>query len=327
MIREAAFLRENSRKWQRMESLLNASGKQNPDELAELYLEINSDLSFARTFYPDSKTALYLNGLAGQLHQRIYRNKKEESNRIVTFWRDELPEIFRQSRRELLYSFIIFVIAVSVGVLSTAHDEGYARYILGDHYINMTESNIESGDPMAVYKDMNQIDMFLGITFNNIRVSFMAFAMGIFFSLGTVYILITNGIMLGTFQYFFYQRELLTESALAIWVHGTLEISAIVIAGAAGMVMGNSLIFPGTFTRMQSLIRGARRGLKIVIGMLPIFVAAGFLESFVTRLTDMPLLLNLAIILGSLGFILWYVIMYPIMHGGASSDGPDDATS
>jgi len=294
-----------------METLLASNGKNNPDELAELYLEINADLSYSRTFYPDSRTTVYLNGLAAQLHRHIYRNKKEESNRIVQFWREELPLIFYQSRREFIYSFIIFAAAICIGALSTANDSSYARYILGDRYINMTISNIEKGDPMAVYKDMQQVDMFLGITFNNIRVSFIAFAMGVFCSIGTVYVLISNGIMLGTFQYFFYQRELLVESALAIWVHGTLEISAIVIAGAAGLAMGNSILFPGTYSRMQSFMQGARRGLKMIVGMIPIFFAAGLLESFVTRHTDMPLLLNLSIIIGSLVFFIWYVIIYP----------------
>src|SRR5690606_15344093 len=102
------------------------------------------------------------------------------------------------------------------------------------------------------------------------------------------YFLFYNGVMLGSFQYFFHQRGLLMESALTIWIHGTLEITAIVIAGGAGIVMGNSILFPGTYSRTESLMRGARRGVKIVLGMIPIFLVAAFLESFVTRLTDMP---------------------------------------
>src|SRR3546814_12188447 len=102
--------------------------------------------------------------------------------------------------------------------------------------------------------------------------------------------------MLGAFQFFFYQKGLLLTSVLSIWIHGTLEISAIIIAGSAGLVMGNSLLFPGTWSRLESFRRGARRGLKIVIGLVPVFITAALLEGFVTRPTDMPLWLSVSII-------------------------------
>ncbi|GAB3818017.1 hypothetical protein GCM10028895_14750 [Pontibacter rugosus] len=121
--------------------------------------------------------------------------------------------------------------------------------------------------------------------------------------------------MLGAFQYFFYKQGLLLTSVLTIWIHGTLEISAIVIAGCAGLVMGNSLLFPKTHTRLHAFRQGARQGLKIVIGLVPIFITAGFLEGFVTRHTQMPLALSLFIILLSAAFILYYFILYPrLLH-------------
>jgi uncharacterized membrane protein SpoIIM required for sporulation len=118
--------------------------------------------------------------------------------------------------------------------------------------------------------------------------------------------------MLGAFQYFFYTKGLLFESVLVIWIHGTLEISAIIIAGCAGLTLGNSFLFPGTYSRTASFVRGAKQGVKIAVGLVPIFIAAGFLESFVTRYTQMPMWLSLTIIVGSLTFIIWYFIIYPI---------------
>ena len=311
-MQEVVFLKQNAEKWQQLETLLDRERRVDPDRLAALFIEITDDLSFSRTFFPASKTTAYLNGLAGRVHQAIYRNRKEDRSRFLRFWTHELPTLFYHSQRQLLYSFIFFAMAVLIGCLSTAQDDLYVRLILGDRYVNMTEANIAKGDPMAVYKSMHQVDMFLGITFNNIRVSFIAFALGLLLSAGTVYILFINGVMLGTFQYFFYQKGLLLSSMLTIWIHGTLEISAIIIAGSAGLVMGNSILFPGTYTRTQSLMRGARQGMKIVVGLVPIFITAGFLEAFVTRYTGMPALLSLAIIFASLGFIIWYFIIYPI---------------
>ena len=114
------------------------------------------------------------------------------------------------------------------------------------------------------------------------------------------------------FQYFFYAKGLLLQSVLVIWIHGTLEISAIIIAGCAGLVMGNSILFPGTYSRGTSFINGAKQGVKIVIGLVPVFIVAGILESFVTRYSQMPLWLSLSIIGSSLLFIIGYFIVYPI---------------
>lgn len=93
----------------------------------------------------------------------------------------------------------------------------------------MTLDNIANGEPMAVYNGSSEVPMFLGITLNNVMVSFNCFAMGLLTSFGTGYMLLSNGIMVGAFQTFFYQHDLLWESSLAIWLHGTLEIWAIIV--------------------------------------------------------------------------------------------------
>lgn len=312
-MKEITFLNQNAEKWQQFESLISTKGSSDPDLMADLFIQITDDLSYSKTNYPKSKTTQYLNAVAAKVHQEIYKNKKEKSNRILTFWKYELPFIFKNSHKQLLYSFLIFFISMLIGVVSAANDDTFVRLILGDTYVNMTLENIDKGDPLAVYKSMNQIDMFLGITINNIKVAFVCFAAGMLFSFGTGMLLFFNGVMLGSFQYFFYSKGLLLPSVLVIWIHGTLEISAIVIAGCAGLVLGNSILFPGTYSRGASFIRGAKQGVKIVVGLVPVFIAAGFLESFVTRYSQMPMWLSLTIIGGSLIFIIWYFIIYPIV--------------
>jgi uncharacterized membrane protein SpoIIM required for sporulation len=118
--------------------------------------------------------------------------------------------------------------------------------------------------------------------------------------------------MLGAFQYFFYQKGLLLTSFLTIWIHGTLEISAIIIAGAGGLVMGNSILFPGTYPRLTSFKNGAKKGIKVIVGLIPVFIVAGFLESFITRLTEMHWIIKVLIISSSAAFIIYYFIIYPI---------------
>ncbi len=310
-MREVAFLKKNAERWKEIESFIVAGKKASPDKLADLFIGLTDDLSYSRTFYAGSKTTQYLNSLTIKVHQSIYKSKKERKERFILFWKYEAPTIFFKHRKEILISFIIFFLAMLIGVVSSAGDSGFVRLIMGESYVNMTLENIDKGDPMAVYKQMNGIDMFLGITFNNIRVSFIAFMFGLLISFGTAWILISNGIMLGAFQYFFHIHGLLIESVLVIWIHGTLEISAIIIAGAAGLTLGNSILFPGTYSRRHSFMIGAKEGLKMIVSLIPIFITAGFLESFVTRHTGMPVVVSLSIILGSLFFVVWYFVVYP----------------
>jgi len=311
-MREAAFAKQNKDKWLKFENVLRNNIQVSPDELSSLYVEITDHLSYAQTFYPGSNTLRYLNGLSVLAHQKIYKNKRESRSRFITFYTQEFPLFFSKYHRQLLISFLTFALFALVGAFSAATDGNFVRLILGDGYVNMTLENIEKGDPMAVYKQIGEMNMFLGITINNIRVALLAFSFGVFFSLGTLFILMRNAIMIGSFQYFFYDQGMLWESARTIWIHGTIEISVIIVAGAAGLVFGNGILFPGTYSRMQSFVRGAKDGLKILISTIPFFIIAGFLEGFVTRHTEMPDWLAILIIGGSLFLILYYYVINPI---------------
>lgn len=310
-MRERTFQKLNEERWKKFESYLDGRERTNPDLLANLFIQLTDDLSYARTFYPESKTVNYLNGLALKVHQKIYRNKKEKSNRFIQFWKYEVPFAAYECRKQILYSFLIFSIAALIGILSLSRDESFARLILGDGYVNMTLENIKNGDPMGVYKQSPSEFMFLYIAYNNIYVMTKTFIMGILLSFGTAFALFQNGMMLGVFQFFFYQKGMFLESAASIWIHGALEISAIIIAGGAGLAMGNSILFPGTYSRLYSLRQGAMRGLKLMMGLIPIIITAAILESYVTRHTEMPAWLSLFIILSSFAFIGWYFIIYP----------------
>lgn len=312
-MREASFVRQNKEKWIGFENALENNVEINPDDLASYYIQLTNDLSYAQTYFPESKTLLYLNSLASQAHQKIYITKKESKNKIISFWRDEFPLFFYKYHKTLLYAFLIFMSAVLIGAVSTLNDDSFVRLILGDSYVNMTIENIEKGEPMAVYKGGSNIGSFLGITINNIRVAIIAFALGVFFSVGTVYVLFSNGIMLGAFITFFYNYGIL-EKTSTIWLHGTIEISVIVIAGCAGLVMGNSFLFPKTYSRRVAFMKGAKDGLKIVVSTIPFFIIAGFIEGFITRYGEaIPSFLAYGIIFMSLFVIVYYYIVYPIV--------------
>ncbi|MGA9649357.1 stage II sporulation protein M [Pedobacter sp.] len=307
-MREALFVKQNTEKWKRFNELQEA----NPDELADRFVEITNDLAYSKTFYPNSKTTAYLNGLASKLHRSVYKNKKEKSNRFVHFWRTELPLLFLEHKKQVIYALAFFLVSCAIGAISAKYDDTFIRLILGDGYVNMTNDNISKGDPFGVYKQENPVLMFVQIGANNIFVAIYTFVLGIIFSFGSIVSLFRNGVMLGSFQYFFFSKGLGLQSVLVIWIHGTLEISAIVLAGAAGLVLGNSMLFPKTYTRKASILKGAKDGLKIVLGLVPIFIIAAFFESFITRHTEMPMWLSGFILLASAAFIIWYVFIYPI---------------
>ena len=310
-MKEVTFIRQNIEKWRSAELVVDAVGETEATQLADTYIDVISDLAFAQTHYPESKITRYLNNLASALHNEIYRSQRYRWSRLVTFWTDEVPRTMWEARRELLTSFIIFLASALVGMLSQLFDPEFCRIILGDNYVDMTLQNIANGEPMAVYNGDPESDMFSMITLNNVKVSFVTFVLGVFTSIGTGFVLFQNGVMLGSFQTFFAQHGLLWQSALAVWLHGTLEISAIIVAGAAGIAMGNGWLFPGTYPRLVSFRRGARRGLRIVVGAVPLFVVAGFIEGFFTRHTEWPDLLRLSIILCSLAFVIYYYIVLP----------------
>lgn len=310
-MKEATFIRHNLEKWERSETMVRDAATVEPDELAAVYVDITTDLSYAQTHYPKSSIVGYLNGLSSALHNEIYRNKREPLSRFVTFWTREVPQTMYQARGVLLASFIIFVVAALIGAISQQVDPTFCRLIMGDHYMDMTEANIAAGNPMGVYGSEPGRNMFGSITYNNIYVSFVVFVMGIFTSLGTGWMLFQNGIMIGCFDAFFAQKGMLSLCLVTTMLHGTLELSAIVIAGAAGIMMGNGWLFPGSYPRLVSFRRAARRGLKIVVATVPLFIVAGFIESFITRQTHMPLALKLTIIALSAAFVIGYYVVLP----------------
>ncbi len=311
-MREAAFIKQNKQKWLDFEQQIFASKVNNPDELSSLYIHLMNDLSYAQTYYPKSKTILYLNNLAAKSFQKIYKNKKEDKNELVQFFATDVPLILYNYRRYLAYAFVFFIVFVSIGTISAANDHTFVRLILGDHYVNMTLENIEKGDPMAVYKSGSGWGSHIGITINNLRVGLLAYVYGIFGGVGTVYILFKNSIMIGAFQYFFYEQGVLAESLRGIWIHGAMEIFAIVIEAMAGLILGASILFPNTLSRYNSLKQGVKNSIKIVISTFPFTIAAGFLEGYVTRYSNtMPHWLSIGIILTTLSIITFYYIIYP----------------
>ena len=307
-MREALFIKKNKERWEKMVHLPS----DNIDEMAGEFTQLVDDLGYSKTFYPTSKTTTFLNTESSKRYLSIYKNRREEQNRFVHFFKTELPLTIAKHHKILLVCFAIFMLFFVVGFYSTIKDESIVRDILGDDYVRMTEKNIADGNPFGVYQKDNPFLMWLGIMINNISVSFRYFMEGLLFPFFTIPELVRDGMMVGAFDAFFYAKGLGNMFILTVMLHGTLELSSIVIAATAGVVLGKSWLFPGTLTRLAAFKQGAKDGVKIIIGIVPVLMIAAFFEGFVTRHYKMPIWISITILVVSATFIIGYFVIYPL---------------
>ena len=308
-MREVAFIKQNKEKWLGIEHVISGKLKKNPDELSSLYINLVNDLSFAKTYYPKSKTTVYLNHLSTLIFQKIYKTKRVEENRFLYFFKTEVPLLVYQYRKYLFFAFSLFAIFILIGVVSSHYDKDFVAMILGEDYVNMTIENIKKGNPIGVYESGSNWGSTLYIIQNNITVGLKLYIYGLFAGIGTVLFAMFNSIMVGSFQYFFVTQGVLGQSARGIWVHGVFEIFSMVIETMAGLVLGASILFPKTFSRLNSFKVGFKDSFKIFLSTVPFTIVAGILEGYVTRYAlKMNLGINLFIIFGTLFIISYYYI-------------------
>ena len=311
-MREVYFIKQNKEKWLGIEQVIDGKIKKNPDDLSSLYINLINDLSFAQTYYPKSNTTIYLNHLSSQIFQKIYKTKRVEENRLVYFFKTEVPLLVYQYRRYLLYAFLFFILFTLIGVISAAYDKEFVNIILGESYVNETIENIKKNNAVGVYQSGTTWGTTIGIIFNNIQVGAKLYIYGIAGGVGTIFALLSNSVMLGSFQYFFYDYGALKDSARGIWLHGVFEIFAMIVEAMCGLILGTSILFPRTFSRFNSFKKGFKDSFKIFLSTVPFTICAGIIEGYVTRhALKMPIILNLIIILGSLTVIGFYYFVYP----------------
>lgn len=308
-MKESDFISQNSDQWKKIENRLSGK-KRSTKGLSKDFVKVVDDLSYAQTFYKRRFVKVYLNGLGVQLYKGIFSKHKKKTGKFKSFWTEELPLLIYSARKEMGLAVAVFILAMIIGVVSTHMEPRFAASILGEGYVNLTEENIAKGDPMGIYKDSNAMEMFFRIFANNLRVAVFTFALGALAGLGSAGILLSNGVMVGTFQYFFAKKGLFWISFLTIWQHGSIEIPAIVFAGGTGFVLARSMLFPGTFSRALSIRLGFRKAMRLMLGISPAILLAAIIESFYTRFDDLPMALRATtVFLGFFVFFLYYVYL------------------
>lgn len=307
-MKEKDFIKQNQEKWKNFEA---KSTNPKPDTLAENFSQITSDLSYSRTYYPHRSIKLYLNEKASNFFIDIYKSRNTSIKSFFNFWKYEIPCISYMHRFELYIALAVFVFGFMIGIFSFYKDPDFVSYILGPDYIAMTEENIKKGDPMGVYKQGDRFEMFWQIAMNNLKVSFVVFMFGLLWGIGSLIDILWESIRLACFLFFFITRDIGFNSLTSIFMHGAIEISSLIITGGAGFIMGKGLLFPGNHGRFQSFQMSAKRGIKIILSLMPFFLFAAFIEGYVTRLTDISPILRLVFIVFCFAFVIFYFFIYP----------------
>ncbi len=311
-MQETEFIAQNKEKWKELEEILDSNDK-DPARLTTLFIETTDDLSYSRTYYPNRSVRVYLNSIAQKVYSTIYRKNKKGKNGISEYLKEQLPSALFQTRDTLLLAFVIFCSGILIGIFSDIYYPEFARVVLGEYYVEMTKSNIENNDPMQVYKNEEAVEMFVRIAINNIQISFGIFVLGLLWGVGTTYVLLSNGVMFGAFMHFFFSRGLGVESFLTVMQHGTLELSMIVLSGSAGFILSKSILFPGTYSRLEALVLASAKAVRIMIAVFVLLIYAALIEAFLTRYTEIPNAIRALSILLSVLIVAGYFVIYPYL--------------
>lgn len=311
-----AWLNQRRPAWQRLEAIVDRLYRRGPrrtpaddvNELTGLYQAVCADLARLRATGADPAVIAQLNRLVTRAHGQVYRGGAKRSWRVGEFFLVTYPRLFRQTWRFSFASFLVAAAAavmaystvqrspeVVADILGAGDQEFYGRKSVAD----IRERFGHSGDPV--------LSSFV-IT-NNIKVALAAFALGITFGIGTIFALIVNGAMLGGIAGAFAKSGIAWQFWMVILPHGALELSAIVVAGGAGLLVGYALWAPGQRTRPRALREEAIRAMQLAVGLVPAFLIAGIFEGFVTPTDVIPESLKVALGLAAAAIFWLYLLV------------------
>ncbi len=282
------FINERKDNWQRLEDLLSmlkgtslrGLSRMELREFGELYRRAATDLAIARSETRDPNLINYLNGLVIRAHGKIYRAENQGANLIWKFFTEDFPRAFRRSLRYSVLACAVFMTFAAASFALCYYDHTFAQILGLDDIRIAAETDTKW---WLKLNEANQIGSSL-ILSNNILVAFKAFALGAFFGIGALYVLVMNGLSIGGVLGVCYKASPAFGNELVNFMvgHGVIELSCIFIAGGAGMMIGYAIINPGDLTRSQALKKAGMEAARIVIGCAFLLVIAGLIEGFIS---------------------------------------------
>ena len=230
-----------------------------------------------------AQLAAYLNQLLGRAHNLIYMGQRAKMRGLLRFYTQTYPQVFRETLPETAMAFAIFIVAALAACAVTLNDPAFAHRILGAQMMETIERremwthSIVTVKPLAASAIMT----------NNLTVSFSMFAYGITAGIGTVWMMILNGMLIGVIGAATWRAGMAEQLWSFVAPHGVLELPAIFIAGGAGLEIARGMLFPGLLPRRESLVRAGARAAKLLLGTIPMLVVAGVTEGFLSP-SEMP---------------------------------------
>jgi uncharacterized membrane protein SpoIIM required for sporulation len=278
------WIKKRTPHWERLTSLVATAGhsrlhglsRSELQELALLYRQVASDLSTLRQDATSAALAAQVNHLLARAHHIIYSSRRSSWRGFFLFLRDGYPRVFRQQIGYIFAALVLLLLGTLMAVAFTLANPRFATPILGPSIMasierhEMWTQSIVSVAPRAASAIMT----------NNLSVSFTAFAGGLLFGFGSVYLLFFNGLMLGAVAVACQQAGMSVPLWSFVVPHGSLELPAIVIAGAAGLRLGAGMLFPGIYAWKDSVARAGAEAVRLVSGTIPMLFIAGCLEGF-----------------------------------------------
>ncbi|NMM66021.1 stage II sporulation protein M [Clostridium sp. P21] len=235
-------------------------------------------LAYARTHYSKSNVVEYLNSLISKCHSHIYTVKKISSGDFTKYIRYDFPKFIKEYRWFVIGAFGFFIIGFLVSLLMVLHNVDNSNIFLPSNLVENIKEG-KSGGGQWNYPLMSSY-----IMTNNIAVSLKVFVLGVTLGLGTIYVLFFNGAMLGSLTAVTYLYGNPTNYWSLILPHGIIELTAIFISGAAGLIIAKSILIPGEYSRKSSLINGAKKASSLILGVILMLIIAGIIEGFFTPL-------------------------------------------
>jgi uncharacterized membrane protein SpoIIM required for sporulation len=275
--------------WERLATLLDRARARNLRALSEvelaemgdLYRAVTSDLAVARRDYARHQVVTYLNQLTGRAHGVVYRGEPLELRRVWRFFARSFPCLYRQTGRYTLVATLLFVLPALVAFAITWIDAEAAYTLLPPGQQGIIPLVQEGEMWTDIPAEMRSVASSFIMT-NNIQVAFLAFAGGVLAGLLSVYVLIFNGLMIGTVAGLCQAYGLSVPLWSFVSPHGVIELSVIFLAGGSGLMMGHALLSPGLLRRRDALVVAARKAVRLIFGCVPLLVIAGTIEGFVS---------------------------------------------
>jgi uncharacterized membrane protein SpoIIM required for sporulation len=286
ILREEQFIKSNSNIWRELQDLsviikkngIKSLSSKDVNRFLHVFRLCSHDLAYARTHYAESSVVEYLNSLISDCHSYVYAVKKISPWQVVTYITYGFPKRLKEYRWYVLCSFGIFAFGLVLSLLMTLYNGDNASMFLPQTIIDSAKSGKSGGG------QWNSPLMSSYIMVNNITISLKAFVLGITLGLGTIYVLFFNGAILGSLTGLIYLYGSPKNYWSLILPHGIIELTAVFISGAAGLLIAKSLLLPGEYSRAHSLIAGTKKAVSLVFGVVFLLIIAGIIEGFFTPL-------------------------------------------